>query len=218
MLLSMAKSTTSLKTKNAAYIWTFIGLHCAILLAIIILGKIDYDSINDFWHKVKAKDSFIAAAIPIVSILLNGLLGDQMKARLVFWRWKNPLPGCRAFSDLIRKDPRININNLKGRLGSFPRSPKDQNSLWFKLYRKHSESLVVSDSHRIYLLTRDIAGLAAIFAVLFPMCVVLTSATIQVVLIYFIVLLIQYLIAATSARNYGNRFVMNVLTEESHSK
>jgi hypothetical protein len=35
---------------------------------------------------------------------------------------------------------------------------------------------------------------------------------------YFAALLGEYLAPATAARNYGIRFVLNVLVEESHSK
>jgi len=215
---SMTKQKTSLKSKNALYLWTFIGANIAVFFAAIIRAKLDYASVDHFWHLVSARDGFIAACMPLATIILNGVLGDLAKARLVFWRWKNPLPGCRAFTVLMHTDPRIDVPTLKAKHGSLPRSPKDQNVLWFQMYKRHAESLTVSEGHRLYLLTRDMASISAIFAIVFSIFALISSSQREIALFYCAALLIQYLILSASARNYGNRFVLNVLTEESHTK
>lgn len=214
----MTKPRTSLKSKNALYLWTFIGANIAVSLAAIIGTKLDYASVDHFWQRVSAKDGFIAACMPLATIILNGVLGDLAKARLVFWRWKNPLPGCRAFTVLMHTDPRIDVPTLKAKHGSLPRSPKDQNVLWFQMYKRHAESLTVSEGHRLYLLTRDMTSISAVFAITFSICAVFSSIQKETALFYCGALLIQYLLLSASARNYGNRFVLNVLTEESHTK
>lgn len=214
----MAKKQSSLKSKNAVFLWLFIGVNFAVFLSVVVGAQLTYESVEHFWQRVSAKNGLIALCIPLATVVLNGVLGDMAKARLVFWRWKNPLPGCRAFSELVNTDPRIDVAALKAKHGAFPRSPKDQNALWFQIYKKHAAALTVSEGHRVYLLTRDMASLSLIFALVFPLCAFLSPIHRGVAFVYCAALLGQYLIVATSARNYGRRFVLNVLTEESHAK
>ncbi len=214
----MAKRQTFLKSKNAAYLWLFIGINFALFLSVVIGAQLTYESVGHFWQRVSAKNGLIAVCMPLATVVLNGVLGDVAKARLVFWRWKNPLPGCRAFSELVHTDPRIDVAALKAKHGAFPRSPKDQNALWFQIYKKQTAALTVSEAHRVYLLTRDMASLSLIFALVFSLCALLSPIHWGVTFIYCAALSGQYLLIATSARNYGRRFVLNVLTEESHAK
>lgn len=214
----MTKTSTSLKTKNALYLWTFISVNFALFLAIIIGPKLDYASVDHVWHRISTKDGLLVACMPLLTVVLNGVLGDIAKARVIFWRWKNPLPGCRAFSVLMQADPRINVAALKARHGTLPRSPKEQNVLWFQLYKKNSGEITVTESHRLYLLTRDMACISALFTLAFTGCSIFTSVPSRVAIGYSAALFIQYVILASVARNYGNRFVLNVLTEESHAK
>ena len=109
----MAEPQTSLKTKNALYLWTFIGANFAVFLSIVIGAQLNYTSVEHFWQRISAKDGLIAACMPLVTIILDGVLGDVAKARLVFWRWKNPLPGCRAFTVLMNTDPRIDVQRIR---------------------------------------------------------------------------------------------------------
>jgi len=207
-----------LKSKNALYLWTFVGVNFAVFFAVTIGSHLDYSSVQHFWQRISAKNGFIAACMPLLVVVFNGLLGDVAKARLVFWRWSNPLPGCRAFSKLMHTDPRIDVAKLKEKRGPFPRAAKEQNALWFNLYKRHSATITVTDSHRLYLLTRDIASMSALFVFPFSVFTAFSSLEAKTVWLYAGALLLQYIAVATAARNYGNRFVKNVLTEESHSK
>ena len=49
------------------------------------------------------------ASIPILVVIFMGILNAPMKDRIVFWRWNNPLPGCRAFSKPAGKDHRVKL-------------------------------------------------------------------------------------------------------------
>jgi hypothetical protein len=207
----------NLKSKNAVHLWSFIGINLALFLAVFITKGFVASSIDQFWKRVTTKDGIIAASIPLLTIVLTGFVNDLNKARLVFWRWRNPLPGSRAFTELIKSDPRIDIPALKRKLGEFPRNAQAQNSLWYGVYKKHRDSLEVSEAHRIYLLTRDMATLAAAFLLFFSIGITLDSIPFRLVAIYCAILFGQYLLIAISARNYGIRFVLTVLTEESHS-
>jgi hypothetical protein len=69
-----------------------------------------------------------------LSGIINAFLPSDFKAKIIFTRWKDPLPGCRAFSEYGPKDPRINLQKLKAKYGSLPRKSREQNVLWYKLF------------------------------------------------------------------------------------
>lgn len=207
-----------LKSRNTAYLWSFVGVNLAIFLAVFISKQFTSSSIEHLWESVTTKDGIIATCIPVLTIVLSGLLDDVSKARLVFWRWRNPLPGCRVFTELITTDPRIDVAALRSKHGELPHDPQAQNTLWYRLYKKHIESVPVSEAHGIYLLTRDMTALSAMLAVLFSTSVIVDSVDWKIVGLYSAALFTQYLVVATAAQNYGIRFVLNVLAEESHSE
>lgn len=214
MAASKTKRTSSPpnpRTGNSVYIWTFIGVNVAVFLWLALGGGLDAS-----WAHVTAKNGAIAAGIPLLAIVLSNILSDQTKARLVFWRLRHPLPGCRVFSALISTDPRIDVPHLKQKVGRFSRESHSQNALWYDLYRNHLADEKVAVAHRIYLLTRDIACISAVLVILLPLSLALYSSSWIVPLRYAGILSLQYILTASSARNYGKRFVLTVLAEESH--
>lgn len=220
MTLSRAKKPVRqpyLKSKNAVYLWSFIGANLAIFLSVVITRGFTGSSIDHFWEGVTTKNGIIAASMPVLTIVLSGVLGDSGKARLVFWRWHNPLPGCRAFTELIGTDPRIDVPALKRKLGEFPQDPKAQNALWYRLYKEQSADMKITEAHRIYLLTRDMTAISALFVILFSIGVVVGSVNWKTPVLYTAGLIAQYFLIASAARNYGKRFVLNVLAEESQT-
>jgi len=206
-----------LKGKNAIYLWAFIGANLAIFLSVFVSKRFAGASVDHFWQRVTTKDGIIAASLPLLAIVLSGVLSDLGKARLVFWRWHNPLPGCRAFTELLNADPRIDVPALRRKLGELPQDPQAQNALWYRLYKKQSADVKISEAHRIYLLTRDMATVSALFVVLFSIGVVAASVNWETTALYAVGLIAQYLLVASAARNYGTRFVLNVISEESQS-
>lgn len=214
----MVNDNVYLKSKNAPYLWLFIGLNVAVFISVTIGRQLTYSSVERIWQWVATKDGLIAICVPLATIVMNGLLADMAKARLVFWRWWNPLPGCRAFSELMNTDPRIDAEALKAKHAPLPQDPREQNSLWYRLYKVHSKVVTVSEAHRLYLLTRDMTALSVLFAVMFPVSVLYVSVEAERTLLYCGILVTQYLVLSTSARNYGNRFVLNVLAVASHAE
>ncbi len=213
----MGKSQPYLKSRNIWWLRVFIGVNLAAFLSVAVGQKLTEASILHFWQHLSTKDGLFALCFPLATIVLNGFLGDLSKARLVFWRWRDPLPGYRAFSTIMHADPRIDVTRLESRLGTFPSEPKEQNATWYRLYKLHIDKLTVLEAHRAFLLTRDMSGLAAVFAVCFTLGVSMSVAGWKLTALYSALLLAQYLVVATSARNYGSRFVANVLAEESHA-
>jgi hypothetical protein len=204
-----------LKGKNALYLWSFVGVNVAVFLSLVVSRHFSSSSIAHSWGEVTAKNGIIAGSIPLMTIVLSGVLDDMTKARLVFWRWRHPLPGSRVFSELVSTDPRIDQRALKVAVGKFPRAPLEQNALWYRLYKKHKTVRSVWEAHKIYLLTRDMSTIAAMCAVLFSIGIALTGSGWRTSLIYLVILGVQYLLIARSAQNYGDRFVLNVICEES---
>ncbi len=204
-----------LKGKNAIQLWIFVGANLAVFFALFVNNNFSATAVNQFWHRITAKDSVLAAIMPILAIVLSGLFSDTWKARLVFWRWRDPLPGCRVFSELLSTDNRIDKTALATKLGEYPQEADKQNALWFSLYKKQGGMQKVLQSHKIYLLTRDMASISALFVIFFPIGVFAQNSKWQSTAIYAAALLSQYVLIAISARNYGNRFVLNVLVEES---
>jgi len=207
-----------LKSRNAGYLWSFVGINLAVFLSIFITRGFSSSSVEEVWRGVATRKGILATSIPLLTIVLSGLLSEQLKARLVFWRWRNPLPGCRVFTELIGSDARIDLPALRKKHGEFPRDPREQNTLWYRLYKKHTGNVVVTEAHKNYLLTRDMTAVSAIFLALFSGGIAFGSVPWRVECVYVASLIAQYLIVATSAQNYGKRFVLNVLVEESHSR
>ena len=205
-----------LQGRNAAYLWSFIGINLAIFLSLFVTNCFTVLSVQYFWGRMTAKDGILVAIIPILTIILRGVIGDRGKARLVFWRWHYPLPGSRVFTELMSTDVRIDAQALEKKLGVLPTDPETQNKLWYRLYKEyHSE--MISASHRMYLLTRDMTTIAALFVALLPAAVFIVSMNWRIAALYALCLVMQYLLIARTSCNYGTRFVLNVLTEVSQS-
>lgn len=150
--------------------------------------------------------------------LLVGIMSPETKARLVYWRWNNPLPASRAFSELANHDPRIDIARLTKKAGDASASERDQNATWYRLYRTVSDTPVVRDCHRAFLFARDFAALSFLMLlVLGPLSVALFSDSHRSA-IFCAVLAAQYLIARAAAANFGRRLVTTVLALKSTGK
>lgn len=205
-----------LKDKNNKYLWLFIGINSAIFLSILFGTQLNYATFEHYMLMVTAKNGLIAICIPLLTIVLNGLIGNLTKERMVFWRWQDPLPGCRAFTELMYVDPRINVEAIKAKHGNLPEDPKQQNALWYKYYKKHAGTISVSEAHKRYLLTRDMTSISVLFIAFLSTGISLSQADWKIIVIYFVALFAQYIIISLAARNYGTRFVQNVLAAESH--
>lgn len=80
----------------------------------------------------------------LVATVLNTLPSADFKATLVYWRWRNALPGHRAFSRHASQDTRINLERLRKTFkGAFPEAPAEQNAAWYKLYKSVRNDVMV---------------------------------------------------------------------------
>lgn len=214
----MAQEKT-LKSANRINLIIYLVLNFLFFAALSGLVSIKFGEWGNLLKKWLAPEGIIIGILYSISIVLEGVISSDIKAVLVFWRLRNPLPGTRAFSDIAAKDPRIDMNALSRMFsGKFPEEPREQNAAWFSLYKKFGDAKIVLEAHKVFLLTRD---LAALTIVLIPISIIghiVFSTGLAAGLIHTLILLGLYLITAIASRNYGNRFVANVLVEATHQK
>lgn len=174
-----------------------------------LTGWITAPSINSWedWARIVTP----ATVITVLTVLLNGLLSPLAKARIIALKWSDPLPGSRAFTDkTINANERLDRTRLRALVPSFPVEPRDQNAIWYGLYRRVENDPAVVNAHKNYLLTRDWTALALLFALGFgPLFAVTTRSS--AFGWYFSALLLQIILSNIAARNYGNRFVSTVM-------
>lgn len=203
--------TKTLKEQNARLIWTFFSFNVVLyyVLTISQFGKLADFEIDSF---LSVKGVWILL-VPLILFILNGIVSSDLKATLCFWKMKNPLPACRAFSKYVEKDDRINKAALQTKYGTFPTIPKEQNALWYKIYKSHQENSVVKKSHKDFLLGRDLCSISFLFLIFggISMLIILKN---NIKLLYVSYLVIQYFIIVIVTQNHGKRFVCNVLAIE----
>ncbi len=173
-----------------------------------------FEKLLTVFNEQIAKGSIVAVLSPILILILTGVISSDNKARLVFWRLKNALPGHRVFSKLAPNDPRIDMQELTKKMGgALPDDPKEQNSKWYALYKQYAESVIVLPAHKHFLLARDLCSIAFLFSVFGSCGLAFSQLSMKGVLVYSLVMLLHYVVLAVVAQNHGKRFVCNVMVE-----
>lgn len=203
----------ALKTQNIPLILLFIAW-CLTLYILFLVG------FNDFWkefialfNQVNAKKGIFITTSPLISFVLSGFISSDLKANIVFWKMKNPLPGSRAFTEIGPNDPRVDAAVLKKKLKTIPSEPEDQNRVWYKIYKKVQGKKSVDLSHKNFLLARELAAISFLFLIFTPWSIVFLSKVKELSALYFLIMLLQYFVLCIVAQNNGRRFVGNVLAE-----
>ena len=208
------KTEPNLKAQNSSTLWLFFTFQIALLISFFFATYFD-EVLSDYQSLLTVRVSGILIA-PLVLYIVNGVLSSNFKSALVFWRYKNVLPGCRAFSLLGPKDFRVDMNKLTVIHGELPTAASEQNRLWYQIYRLNKDEPLILGSHRRFLLGRDIVGIAFLFLILSGIPFAIFGNK-PFNILYLITLLVIYLVTMVVARNHGNRFVTNVLSIESTS-
>ena len=208
----------SLKTQNLWKYIFYIVIQIIILYSIIIYKQFLVNEIKNLINEINFKNIFILSLFPLIAIIINGIFNSDLKANIVFWRLKYPLPGSRVFSELLEKDLRINIKEVKKKYGKLPKKPEKQNKLWYKICTKNINDLIVIESHKIFLLLRDISTFNFLILIIFPIVLLIFNIEKTLIIYYSLYLLFQYIIINISTINYGNRFVCNVIVRDLFNK
>ena len=201
----------TLKEQNAKLIWTFFSFNALLFYALAITPIINFEEFD--WQEFVTGRGIWLLIIPLVLFIINGLISSDQKAIITFWRIKNPLPACRAFSVYAKKDDRVDFGKLESTYSPLPETAKEQNALWYKIYKSFQENSVVKKSHKDFLLGRDLTSIALLFLFVGGIAgiILITGSTKWW---YLAFALIQYFILAVVAQNHGKRFVCNVLALE----
>lgn len=203
----MADNGQILKWQNWKYILApYVGLN-VIAFVVVVTGVDGVSSLS----RAALDSAAVSIVLGILTLVLNGLLSADNKARLIFWRMRHPLPGCRAFSRHMHEDPRVDPKVVEARFGPIPEAPDDQNRLWYKIYTAHSSEPSVTDAHRSYLATRDMTTLTVLFLLTFVPTSFFLAETRLLWASYAGSMAAIYLLASQAARNYGQRLVTSAL-------
>lgn len=143
--------------------------------------------------------------------ILNAQLSSTAKARIVFLRWVNPLPGSEAFTRHAATDPRVDLAAIACTHGPLPTEPPAQNALWYKLYKSVEADPSVTYVHREFLFARDYSCIAFLMVIVLGTAGFFTIPSMGTAATYFGMLMLQFLLSMRAARNHGRRFVTTVL-------
>jgi hypothetical protein len=208
----------SLKDQNRPYLWAIVSANAVVFYAVVQFHSLELDGLKSVvteWGNLVS----VGLAFALTTVL-NGLISAENKARLVFLRWNYALPGHRVFTQYAPSDPRIGCAALTRLHGPpLPVSPEEQNRLWYRFYRSVARETAVVQVHRDFLLTRDYAGLSAVFLVVFGSTGFFIIEPVRLWVIYLALLVCQLLLARHAAATYGVRTATTVLavTASDHS-
>lgn len=209
-----APAGKSLKEQNRWQLWLVIAANVVAFYFILQSDVLSAAGLKEIFATVSNLLP-IGLAI-VVTTVLSGVLKSNVKDRLVFLRWKDTLPGHRAFSEYGPADPRIDMTAVKKLCANkLPSDPAEQNRTWYRLYKTVEHHPSVSQVHKDFLLTRDYAGFAAIFLIMFGATAIAVVQSWGIALAYCVALLLQLLIVRHAASTYGIRLTQTVLAENS---
>jgi hypothetical protein len=183
---------------------------------ILIVAAFVYPVISSaFLSELSSIRALTTLLLPVIVLLITGLLPHDVKASLVYWKLNDVLPGHEAFTKYGLSDARVDMAALGARIGELPTIPKEQNRLWFKLYKAVENTPQVSEAHKMYLLYRDMAAISFLLLLFAPIGFYLSGFGLTTVSIMAGIFALQYLISAVAARHSGVRFVTNVMAIQS---
>jgi hypothetical protein len=204
----------ALKDQNRLNLWLIIAFNSLFLYAVAQENAIRLEGFRAAFSKV---ENVIPVGFAIIAAtVVNGILSDGTKDRLVFLRWNHALPGHRSFSKHALEDPRIDIQALRGVCGpDWPTTTAAENQKWYVLYRAVADRPPIRQIHRDFLLLRDYSGMAALMVPIFGGAAIYIVASQRVALTYCLLRLAQFWVVRHSACNYGISFVKTVLAQVS---
>jgi hypothetical protein len=216
------KPQKSLKEQNAWLIRAALLGHAVGFVFVLLQGAGDAPpGAADLMKKIKEMalpGTLSLGIIALTRLVLLGLISPTMRDRVVHWKWKHPLPGARAFSQIGPGDPRVNMQRLRELYGKLPIAAAKQSQLFYTIYKKHENEVAVLDAHKSYLAARDIATINLILLFVLPVIAVAAIHSIKLSALYALVLLIAYAATCWAAQAYGTRLVQNSLAVASQAK
>lgn len=150
----------------------------------------------------------------LVVLVAQELLPRGAKEVIIFWRWRDRLPGCRAFSHHAKHDARIDQSALTSLLSHNPMTPTEQNVLWYGWLNSLEKDQAIADNHHRVLALRDSAVLIFLLVLISPLIILAPGQTWQGAAILTAVCAASYLVTRFAASNAAVRLVGNVVARK----
>ena len=160
------------------------------------------------------KQAIVMAVITGFGGVLSNFLPNSVKHILVFFRFRNVLPGHRC-KEICKKDPRLSVDDLENKwpeLFTQDMEESAQNAYWYReIYSPVRNTPEVLQAHRNFLLYRDaVSGLFILLIGLLAWSSLVAHISLPSVGSLSLLLLIGViLLLAQSGRQSGNRMVAN---------
>ena len=152
-----------------------------------------------------------AVVMEITRLFVLGLLSARWRDRIAHMRFTAPLPGSRAFSKIAAEDYRVDLETLRSVYGPLPADPVEQNRLFYRMSKAVGDDPGVCNAHKSYLAARDIAVICWLALIPLSMAAFILAPRSNGAAIYAAGLALVAIAASVITRNYGVRFVQNVL-------
>lgn len=155
----------------------------------------------------------LPSLLSLVVMAIDALPGQHIKAVLVFWLLRHPLPGSRAFEKVrLDSDSRIDKRRLRSIVGgNLPRAPAEQNRTWYRLYRSVESDPRILGLHAEYLVLRDLTWFSVVLTAATLLSLALVPRHWLGVVGLAAVFGLFYLLFRRAAYERGDRFVTTVL-------
>ena len=208
------------KSIKLRYIWglrAFVALNALVVSITFSGGDVLRALELRQWDVLIEPKLLLELALPLATLILDGIVAADFKAVLVYWCLKDTLPGNRALSVYGKADPRVDMRALEDKYGPLPSNASEQNELWYKLSKGTADKASVDHAHYSWLLCRDLTGLS--------FSLILVSAGLGLAfgagpLPWITLVAVQallYVVLSRVAAIKGIRFVTTVLAEASAS-
>jgi uncharacterized membrane protein len=203
--------TNSLKDSYRLHLFAALAANLTIYYALV-----NSLSLSDF--KLDTAATHLAALLPGgLAVALCGILNSQLtylqKARIVFLRWRDPLPASRAFSLHAPRDPRIDMKAVRTKWAPLPKKADAQNALWYRIYQQEQGTVAVAHLNRHWLFARDYASMCVLLFVALGALGILQMPDALSWSAFAGVVLAQFFFARRSAVHYAERFITTVIAQ-----
>ena len=148
--------------------------------------------------------------------VINGLINAKNKDRLVFWKWRYPLPGSEAFTVHAKNDDRFTEEDVTRKLVKLGvdqevrENPAKQNAYWYReVFYPLQDKPSVQQAERNFLFTRDYTAISFVMLIALGAAGYFVIASPATWLLYCGGLILQYLLVRWASRNYGIEAVKN---------
>lgn len=155
--------------------------------------------------------SIVFSLLTIIILVLEGAIPSALRDRLIHLKFKDPLPGTRAFTHIAPNDSRIDLDAIALVHGELPTDPSLQNKLFYKLYSTVADKPSVTSSHKRYLLSRDLGTMTYLVTIPATVMALFSPNGWSAGLLVLGTGIALSLVFSMTAKNYGGRMVENAL-------